>query len=101
MASPECSDVEGDDLAAGGSSSAGLQHKRRSPRALTGKHVRLGTGASQQTLNTLRQKLEERQRLKTKPNGQDDWKTSAASARSKLGRNSRKGVAKIGKKSTC
>lgn len=38
--------------------------RRRAPRALTGKHVRPGTGASPSTLRTLRQKLEERRRLR-------------------------------------
>lgn len=38
--------------------------KKRSPRALTGKHVRLGTGASPQTLNTLRLKILERKERK-------------------------------------
>lgn len=38
--------------------------KKRSPRALTGKHVRLGTGASPTTLHTLRLKIQERQRMK-------------------------------------
>ncbi|CAL1272242.1 unnamed protein product [Larinioides sclopetarius] len=38
--------------------------RRRPCRALTGKHVRQGTGASLSTLLTLRQKIEERQRAK-------------------------------------
>ncbi|PRD19946.1 UNVERIFIED_CONTAM: hypothetical protein NCL1_55981 [Trichonephila clavipes] len=42
-----------------------LDPQRRRPcRALTGKHVRQGTGASLSTLLTLRQKIEERQRAK-------------------------------------
>ncbi|XP_057379696.1 uncharacterized protein LOC130702044 [Daphnia carinata] len=44
---------------------SGFSHgKKRSPRALTGKHVRLGTGASPTTLHTLRLKIQERQRMK-------------------------------------
>ncbi|XP_042876383.1 uncharacterized protein LOC122256023 [Penaeus japonicus] len=38
--------------------------RKRAPRALTGKHVRPGTGASATTLLTLRQKLEERQKFR-------------------------------------
>ncbi|KAK4288270.1 hypothetical protein Pmani_038689 [Petrolisthes manimaculis] len=38
--------------------------RRRAPRALTGKHVRPGTGASASTLITLRQKLQERQKYR-------------------------------------
>ncbi|GIY67012.1 hypothetical protein CDAR_521071 [Caerostris darwini] len=38
--------------------------RRRPCRALTGKHVRHGTGASLSTLLTLRQKIEERQKAK-------------------------------------
>ncbi|XP_068206602.1 uncharacterized protein [Palaemon carinicauda] len=38
--------------------------RKRAPRALTGKHVRPGTGASATTLLTLRQKLEERQKYR-------------------------------------
>ena len=36
---------------------AGFQLKRRSPRALTGKHVRVGTGASPATLAALKHKV--------------------------------------------
>ncbi|KAK8747401.1 hypothetical protein OTU49_016796 [Cherax quadricarinatus] len=43
-------------------SSAGA--RKRAPRALTGKHVRPGTGASASTLLTLRQKLQERQKYR-------------------------------------
>lgn len=38
--------------------------RKRTPRALTGKHVRPGTGASASTLITLRQKLQERQKYR-------------------------------------
>ena len=38
--------------------------RKRAPRALTGKHVRPGTGASTSTLITLRQKLQERQKYR-------------------------------------
>lgn len=38
--------------------------RKRAPRALTGKHVRPGTGASASTLITLRQKLQERQKYR-------------------------------------
>lgn len=38
--------------------------RKRAPRALTGKHVKQGTGASPATLLTLRQKIQERQRAK-------------------------------------
>ncbi|XP_071540270.1 uncharacterized protein [Panulirus ornatus] len=38
--------------------------RKRAPRALTGKHVRPGTGASASTLLTLRQKLKERQKYR-------------------------------------
>ena len=43
--------------------SADAQRKRPC-RALTGKHVRQGTGASLSTLLTLRQKIQERQKAK-------------------------------------
>lgn len=48
-------------LASGSSDS---EPRRRAPRALTGRHVRAGTGASPRTLEVLRKKLLERQRLK-------------------------------------
>ena len=38
--------------------------RRRAPRALTGRHVRPGTGASPRTLEILRKKLLERLKLK-------------------------------------
>nr|XP_037272747.1 uncharacterized protein LOC119164630 [Rhipicephalus microplus] len=38
--------------------------RKRAPRALTGKHVKHGTGASPSTLLTLRQKIQERQRAR-------------------------------------
>jgi hypothetical protein len=38
--------------------------KKRSPRALTGKHVKLGTGASPVVLSKLRLKVQESQRMK-------------------------------------
>nr|XP_045609504.1 uncharacterized protein LOC123765099 [Procambarus clarkii] len=38
--------------------------RKRAPRALTGKHVRPGTGASASTLLTLRQKLQDRQKYR-------------------------------------
>lgn len=38
--------------------------RRRAPRALTGRHVRSGTGASKSTLQILRQKILERIKLK-------------------------------------
>lgn len=38
--------------------------RKRAPRALTGKHVKHGTGASPSTLLTLRQKIEQRQRIR-------------------------------------
>ena len=38
--------------------------RRRAPRALTGRHVRSGTGASPRTLEILRKKILERMRLK-------------------------------------
>ncbi|XP_076313445.1 uncharacterized protein LOC143226404 [Tachypleus tridentatus] len=38
--------------------------KKRVPRTLTGKHVRYGTGASLSTLQTLREKIHERQKAK-------------------------------------
>ena len=53
-------EMEEEDMDAGGFSHG----KKRSPRALTGKHVRLGTGASPTTLHTLRLKIQERQRMK-------------------------------------
>ena len=60
----------------------GFPHgKKRSPRALTGKHVRLGTGASPTTLHTLRMKIQERQRMKMKksiPSGSAFASASAA-----------------------
>ncbi|XP_064094578.1 uncharacterized protein LOC135206957 [Macrobrachium nipponense] len=45
-------------------SEASGRARKRAPRALTGKHVRPGTGASATTLLTLRQKLEERQKYR-------------------------------------
>jgi len=52
-----------DDDGGGGSGDLNGNGKKRSPRALTGKHVRLGTGASPQTLSTLRLKIQERMKL--------------------------------------
>ena len=42
----------------------GDEPRRRAPRALTGRHVKPGTGASPRTLQILRKKLLERLRLK-------------------------------------
>ncbi|KAG7160862.1 hypothetical protein Hamer_G007623 [Homarus americanus] len=53
----------GDDLDFSPTESSGGARKR-APRALTGKHVRPGTGASASTLLTLRQKLQERQKYR-------------------------------------
>ena len=39
-------------------------NRKRAPRALTGKHVRQGMGASPNILMTLRQKIKQKQRLK-------------------------------------
>jgi hypothetical protein len=47
-----------------GQTTPGSANGKRAPRAMTGRHVRTGTGASPSTLQTLRQKIEERQRLK-------------------------------------
>lgn len=47
-----------------GQSTSGNANGKRAPRAMTGRHVRTGTGASPSTLQTLREKIEERQRLK-------------------------------------
>ncbi len=44
--------------------SAAEEPRRRAPRALTGRHVRSGTGASRATLEILRKKIVERMRLK-------------------------------------
>lgn len=41
---------------------SGRHGKKRSPRALTGKHVRLGTGASPTTLNMLKLHILERKK---------------------------------------
>ncbi|KAK2705379.1 uncharacterized protein LOC136031049 [Artemia franciscana] len=48
--------------------------RRRTPRALTGKHVRLGTGAKLSTLLSLRRKIEERQRLQPVNGKIGKWK---------------------------
>ena len=76
--SASSSDDEGDGAGGGGGGVGGVHPhgKRRSPRALTGKHVRLGTGASPTTLHTLRLKIEERQRMKLK-SIPASWNTSA------------------------
>lgn len=42
----------------------GISGKKRPPRALTGRHVREGTGASPSTLVSLRKAIEERQKFK-------------------------------------
>ena len=42
----------------------GDEPRRRAPRALTGRHVKPGTGASPRTLQLLRKKLLERLKLK-------------------------------------
>jgi hypothetical protein len=47
-----------------GQGTSGSANGKRAPRAMTGRHVRTGTGASPSTLKTLREKIEERQRLK-------------------------------------
>ena len=47
-----------------GQTTPGSANGKRAPRAMTGRHVRTGTGASPSTLQTLRLKIEERQRLK-------------------------------------
>ena len=57
--SDEDIDVSGDPGTSGG---GGV--RRRAPRALTGRFVRPGTGASKETLAILRKKLLERLRLK-------------------------------------
>jgi len=43
---------------------AGDEPRRRAPRALTGRYVRTGTGASREVLIQLRKKIEERAKLK-------------------------------------
>ena len=43
---------------------AGDEPRRRAPRALTGRYVRTGTGASPRVLQILRKKIEERLKLK-------------------------------------
>ncbi|GAB6023768.1 hypothetical protein CHUAL_008521 [Chamberlinius hualienensis] len=43
--------------------------RKRAPRALTGKHVKHGTGASPSTLLTLRQKIEQKMKTKTESVG--------------------------------
>ena len=55
--------LDSDNSAVGPNAQNGLNGKR-APRAMTGRHVRTGTGASPSTLLTLRQKIEERQRVK-------------------------------------
>ena len=52
--------------AAGGEAagSPSAEPRRRAPRALTGRYVRSGTGASPATLEILRKKILERMRLK-------------------------------------
>ena len=61
----ETFETDDDDAAvAGGDSSQAGNRSRRAPRALTGRFVRPGTGASKETLNVLRKKLLERLRLK-------------------------------------
>ncbi len=48
----------------GGAVPPGLVVRKRAPRALTGKHVRQGTGASPPVLLTLRQKVQERLKIR-------------------------------------
>lgn len=52
------------DSSAVGQTTPSSANGKRAPRAMTGRHVRTGTGASPSTLLTLRQKIEERQRVK-------------------------------------
>ncbi|KAK7063297.1 hypothetical protein SK128_023551, partial [Halocaridina rubra] len=54
----------GEDLDYSPSEAGSGKARKRAPRALTGKHVRPGTGASATTLLTLRQKLQERQKYR-------------------------------------
>ncbi|XP_029835223.2 uncharacterized protein LOC8032594 [Ixodes scapularis] len=56
--------VEDSDELASGLDTYNCSMRKRAPRALTGKHVKHGTGASPATLLTLRQKIQERQRAR-------------------------------------
>lgn len=56
--------VDSDGSTVGQSTPGSANNGKRAPRAMTGRHVRTGTGASPSTLQTLRQKIEERQRIK-------------------------------------
>jgi len=56
--------IDSDGSIVGQSTSGSANNGKRAPRAMTGRHVRTGTGASPATLQTLRQKIEERQRMK-------------------------------------
>lgn len=80
MPSPSGSDEYCDVTGAGTTMGSANNGKRRSPRALTGKHVRLGTGASPTTLHTLRLKIEERQKLKLCASSAAWGSSSAASS---------------------
>lgn len=61
---PSPSDVTGEPDEGVGTLDAFGSIRKRAPRALTGKHVKQGTGASPSTLLTLRQKIQERQKAK-------------------------------------
>ncbi|CAN8001023.1 unnamed protein product [Ixodes hexagonus] len=56
--------VEDSDELVSGLDTYNCSMRKRAPRALTGKHVKHGTGASPSTLLTLRQKIQERQRAR-------------------------------------
>lgn len=56
--------VEDSDELVSGLDTYNCSMRKRAPRALTGKHVKHGTGASPATLLTLRQKIQERQRAR-------------------------------------
>ena len=62
----EMTDDEDIDVTAGADAEPGTSSgiRRRAPRALTGRFVRPGTGASKETLAVLRKKLLERLKLK-------------------------------------
>lgn len=63
---------------------------KRAPRAMTGRHVRTGTGASPSTLLTLRQKIEERQRVKAQQARQEALLHSQGKANKNSNKYSRK-----------
>lgn len=58
----DCGGADNSTNSTGSGGGGGAGFRKRAPRALTGKHVKHGTGASPATLLTLRQKIEQKRR---------------------------------------